>query len=278
MRLWEHRLGIEGLALLRLRYAEDASIADKVVEELRAVLASAQDPEAQAERRHHYPVLDPAEGYARWAAVYDLPGNPVVAHEEPHARELMGAAEPILDAACGTGRHLAWLKSQGRLVIGVDQSTAMLTRAYQNAPSADLRQGRLEHLPVEDSSVAGVVCALALEHAADLGPAFREFRRVLRPDGWLVVSVMHPLMAQIPGWTAWFIDESGRADVATYPHSVSDYINAGLDAGFDLRQVREVPLDLSPFENLGPPTTEFGTRIAVDGLPLVLLLQLQARN
>ena len=123
--------------------------------------------------------------------------------------------------------------------------------------------------------MAGVVCALALEHVENLGLVFREFRRTLRPGGWLVVSVMHPLMAQIPGWTAWFTDEQGRADVATHFHNVSDYINGALDAGFQLRHSREVPLDLSGFESLGPPATELGSRIAVDGLPLVLLLHFQ---
>ena len=268
---------MEGLALLRLRHAEDASAADRVVDELKAVLVSAEDPEAQPERRGLYPVLEPLEGYARWAAVYDLPGNPVVSHEGPHARELMGDGDPVLDAACGTGRHLAWLQSQGRAVIGVDQSPEMVDLARQKAPGVDLRMGGLKELPVEDSSIAGVICALALEHVRELPAAFREFHRVVRLGGWLVVSMMHPLMARIPGWTAWFIDDGGRADVLTYPHSVSDYINAGLDASFDLRHCREVQLDLSHFESLGPALIDFGTRIAVDGLPLVLLLQFQAR-
>jgi SAM-dependent methyltransferase len=267
-------VGIAGLALLRLKFAADASSADQVIQELRAVLTSVDDPEVQRER--DYPVLNAAEGYSRWAAVYDLPGNALIAQEEPHVQALISlAGEPVLDAACGTGPHLAWLAAHGTSVIGVDQSPEMLARARVKVPDADLRQGQLESLPVDDQAVAGVVCALALEHVADLGPVFREFLRVLCPGGWLVVSVMHPVMAQIPGWSAWFIDEAGRADVATYRHQVSDYINAGLEHGFGVRHCREVPLDLSYFQSLGPAQIEFGSRIAFDGLPLVLILRFQ---
>jgi SAM-dependent methyltransferase len=102
------------------------------------------------------------------AAVYDLPGNPVVAQEEPHVQALIGLpGEPVLDAGCGTGRHLAWLGAHGRAVIGVDQSPEMLARARVKVPDADLRPGQLESLPADDQAVAGVVCALALEHVAE---------------------------------------------------------------------------------------------------------------
>jgi hypothetical protein len=83
-------------------------------------------------------------------------------------------------------------------------------------------------------------------------------------------------MALIPGWTAWFVDDSGRSDVATHAHQVSDHINIALRHHFQLRYCREVPLDLAHFESLGPAETECGTRIAVDGLPLVLLLLFEA--
>jgi predicted nucleotidyltransferase len=48
-----------------------------------------------------------------------------------------------------------------------------------------------------------------------------------------------------------------------------------LEHGFRLRHCREVPFDVSHFQSLGPAQTEFGTRIAVDGLPLVLILWFQ---
>jgi SAM-dependent methyltransferase len=152
----------------------------------------------------------------------------------------------------------------------------MLESARAKVPHADLRLGRLEALPLETASVGGAVCALAMEHVADLDPVYGELRRVLHQGGWLVVSVLHPVMALIPGWTAWFVEDSGRSDVATHPHQVSDHINIALQHHFQLRYCREVPLDLGNFESLGPAAAEFGTRIAVDGLPLVLLLLFEA--
>jgi hypothetical protein len=38
-------------------------------------------------------------------------------------------------------------------------------------------------------------------------------RRVLSPGGWLLTTTMHPWMRTICGWSAWFDDAGGRADV-----------------------------------------------------------------
>src|SRR5439155_20079251 len=129
------------------------------------------------------------QGNAGWAQVYERADNAVIDLVGPAVHALLddlGRAR-VLDAACGTGRHLAWLIDEGRDVIGVDQSSAMLDRARAKAPAADLRLGDICNLPLVDDSVAGVVCGLALEHVEDLAGAFREFRRVLVPSGWAVV-------------------------------------------------------------------------------------------
>jgi ubiquinone/menaquinone biosynthesis C-methylase UbiE len=188
-------------------------------------------------------------------------------------RNLDGA--PVLDAACGTGRHLAWMIAEGRTVIGVDQSAAMLDKARVKAPDADLRVGDLCDLPLGDASVAGVVCGLALDHVDDLTGAFREFRRVLAgPSGWAVVSVMHPYMRNIIGWSAWFSDDNGRAEVASYRRQVSDYLNAARSAGLQLAESREVPISDDTAQRAAPPSAAVGVRTALRGLPMILVLRL----
>jgi ubiquinone/menaquinone biosynthesis C-methylase UbiE len=195
LRRGEQYVGIDGLALLRLYRYDDASVADDILVELRALLDGMEGDDAA--RAVHGVALDVAAGYARWAAVYDEPGNLLVAHEEPIVRAMLDRleGEPVLDVGCGTGRHLAWLHAHGRRVIGVDQSPEMLARAAEKVPGADLRLGDLLDLPVEAAQVAGVICALTLEHLADLEVAFRELARVVVPAGWVVTSCLHPLMA-----------------------------------------------------------------------------------
>ena len=94
----------------------------------------------------------------------------------------------MLDAACGTGRHAAYLAGAGWEVTGVDASEAMLDRAQARLPDADLRVGELSALPVAEETFTGAVCALALSRLPEIGPAIAELARVLRPGGRLVLS------------------------------------------------------------------------------------------
>jgi len=273
LRRREQYLGIDGLALLRLYHAKDASVADEVVAEMRTLLDSFDGDATDADI--HGPYLDVASGYARWASVYDLPGNSLFAHEEPVLRRMLEAlpGEPVLDAGCGTGRHVAWLSSRSVQVIGVDQSPEMLAVARAKTVDADLRVGEITALPIENRSVAGVVCALALEHVANLGAAYAEFARVVVPGGWAVISTLHPVVAQIFGWNAWFVDGEGRADVTTHLHRVSDHLNASIGAGFRLVECVEVPIR---GDIVGDPESArqivTGAPIAYADVPLILVM------
>jgi SAM-dependent methyltransferase len=270
LRRLEQYIGIDGLALLRLYHREDASLADDVLAELRTLVEVVAGGE-RSEDVHGVP-LDVAAGYARWATVYDDPGNALIAREEPTVHTVLESleGEPVLDVGCGTGRHLAWLCTRNRRVIGVDQSVEMLERARAKVPDADLRVGTAVALPVEPASVAGVICALTLEHLPDLDAVFREFVRVVTPGGWIVTSCVHPLMTQVLGWNPWFRDRDGRGDVEHYPHSLSDYINSAVGAGLRVKECKEIPIDLS---EPAPAEVRIGWPIAHDGLPLVLVMR-----
>jgi len=270
LRRAEQYVGIDGLALLRLYRYDDASVADDILVELRALLDGMERDDAP--REVHGVPLDVATGYARWAAVYDEPGNLLVSHEEPVVHAMLDRleGEPVLDVGCGTGRHLAWLSGHGRRVIGVDQSPQMLARAAEKVPGADLRVGDVAELPVETASGAGVTCALTLEHLPDLDVVFREFARVVAPGGWVVTSCLHPLMAQVLGWNPWFRDNDGRGDVESHLHSVSEYINAAVNSGLRVEECVEIAFELP-----GPPPVEvkIGSPIAHDALPLILVMR-----
>lgn len=93
----------------------------------------------------------------------------------------------VADLGCGTGEVLQHLPSG---CIGVDREQAMLDAARKRVPSADLRPGVLESLPLADEEVDLAVCALVLHHVPELAPVFAEVARVLRPGGRLVVLDM----------------------------------------------------------------------------------------
>ena len=105
-------LGLEGLAIMRAWDVDPITVkarSQRIVE-----IAG------QLEEEPWSNPMDAGErtvtaGYAEWAASYDSPDNPVLLAEEPIVRELV-ARYPVgvaLDAACGTGRHAAYLASVG---------------------------------------------------------------------------------------------------------------------------------------------------------------------
>jgi demethylmenaquinone methyltransferase/2-methoxy-6-polyprenyl-1,4-benzoquinol methylase len=76
-------------------------------------------------------------------------------------------------------------------VIALDPSLPMLAVAAERGVR-DRVAGIAEHLPLADASVDVVTMGYALRHVADLGIAFREFARVLRPGGRLLILEMVP--------------------------------------------------------------------------------------
>ena len=104
--------------------------------------------------------------------------------------------ETVLDLGCGTGLDLFLaankVGSNGR-VIGVDMTPAMIARARANvaavgAANIEVRQGEMEHLPVDDGSVDWVMSNCVVNLSPDKGRVFAEIFRVLRPGGRMLVS------------------------------------------------------------------------------------------
>ena len=213
-------------------------------------------------------------GYAAWAESYDEPGNDTIELEEPAVRGLLDElpAGPVLDAACGTGRHTAYLVTAGRDVVGVDANEAMLARARAKLPGIDLRLGGLTALPCDDGIFAGAVCALALSHVPDLVPAITELGRVLRPGGRLVISNPHPFAVGVLGWRAVFADEAGRRSmIAEYPHQPGAYLTAFAAAGLVARRLIEPALTRAQARARAKGAHADAFEDALTGIPAVIV-------
>lgn len=117
-------------------------------------------------------------------------------YDRPACLALLGAVagRTVLDAACGPGLYAEALAARGANVIGFDQSPRMVKLAEERVQSGRFRVHDLAD-PLgwlADESVDLVLFALALEYVDDRARALRELRRVLRPDGALVLSRQHP--------------------------------------------------------------------------------------
>lgn len=116
--------------------------------------------------------------------------------DRPACLELLGdvAGKHVLDAACGPGLYAEELLHRGAHVTGFDQSPRMIELCEERCPAGFFRVHDLGDpitwLP--DGSADLALCALAIEYVDDRVAALRELRRVLRPDGALVLSRQHP--------------------------------------------------------------------------------------
>jgi SAM-dependent methyltransferase len=118
-------------------------------------------------------------------------------YDRPACLRLLGDVQGkrVLDAACGPGLYAAELVRRGAEVVGLDQSPRMVEISRERVPQGEFRLHDLADpigwLP--DGSVDLALLALAVEHLDDRVAALAELRRVLRPDGALVLSTMHPV-------------------------------------------------------------------------------------
>jgi demethylmenaquinone methyltransferase/2-methoxy-6-polyprenyl-1,4-benzoquinol methylase len=95
----------------------------------------------------------------------------------------------VLDVAIGTGlvaREEVGIAGDPSLVLGVDPSPGMLAEAVRNL-SVRVVLGRAEQLPVADGGFDFLSMGYALRHISDLGKAFGEFHRVVRPGGTVCI-------------------------------------------------------------------------------------------
>ncbi len=115
----------------------------------------------------------------------------------PSVERLMGdvPGKHMLDAGCGEGYLSRYYTSKGAIVTGVDFSEKMITIAREKTgdDSISFLVGDLCNLKdLSDSWFDIILCNLVLLNVSCLEESIREFNRILKTSGVLVLSLVHP--------------------------------------------------------------------------------------
>jgi SAM-dependent methyltransferase len=96
----------------------------------------------------------------------------------------------VLDAGCGTGYGTLMLIEGGAAsVTAIDLAEEAVEQTLERVDGrAEVVLGDVHQLPFDDASFDMVVCFEVIEHMDGQDAALSEFARVLRPEGFLLIS------------------------------------------------------------------------------------------
>lgn len=170
----------------------------------------------------------------------------------------------ILDAACGPGKYAEILIDKGAIVKGFDISPKMIELAKvrnQNKGDFFVHDFSTKFSTIEDNSCDIVLCALALHYIEDWTFTIKEFNRVLKSKGILVVSIEHPFFEynyfqskkyfEIENVKCTWNTFGQPVEVNSFRRPLNECITPLTDNGFYIDKLVE-PKPTSEFEQLDP--------------------------
>lgn len=154
-----------------------------------------------------------ADEYAR--QIYgELAGKPLDRAILDRFAERLRGRGVVCDMGCGPGQIGRYLADRGLLVVGVDLSPGMVAQAAALNPDVTFRVGDMTALDEPDGAWAGIAAFYSIIHVppGDIVAALTEMRRVLQPDGLLLLAFhtgdevvrSEELMGQAVALDFWF--------------------------------------------------------------------------
>ena len=162
--------------------------------------------------------------------------------DDPEALDRMVAlacpADRALDVACGAGFLALALARDAGMVAGIDLSEGMLAeagrlRTEQGTRNVTFLRGDAERLPFGDARFQAITCKLAFHYFPDPARALSEMRRVLTPEGRLIL--MDRVASEDPGRRACHIEiERTRTPSKLRLYAPSEVARLLRTAGFEI--------------------------------------------
>ena len=161
-----------------------------------------------------------------WQSIYSAEDLPSVIIQERQDYTLnyvdrlgLGKGAKVLDLGCGTGLTSAKLLQRGFNVIGIDVSKKMLELARRNCCNcteecnAVFQLGDVEDLGLKNDSFDAVIAMGVVEYLKWDRWALQEMHRILKPGGYLIVTVPNRIRLvhlTDPNWLISLVKKEAR--------------------------------------------------------------------
>lgn len=201
--------------------------------------------------------------------LYGLDGAP----EWPALRAMLPelAGKHVADLGCGFGWASRWMREQGAASVqSFDVSRAMIKRAKADTIDSAITYSiaDIETLTLSEQTFDLIFSALTFHYIENFERLARMMHAALVPGGDLVFTIEHPIY-MAAAHAHWTVDEDGRKtwpvngyaiegerrtdwfakDVLKYHRTLGTTLNTLLDAGFDLRRIKEFAPTASQIEH-----------------------------
>ena len=146
-------------------------------------------PRPEERQRFVDGLFDAAAPHYDWICRVMSLGSGQLYRRQALGRASLRPGQRVLDVATGTGlvaQAALSVVGDPRAVVGVDPSAGMLQESRRALPITLVR-GRGEALPIRGEQFDLVSMGYALRHVPELEATFREYHRVLKPGGRVVV-------------------------------------------------------------------------------------------
>ncbi|MEX2055183.1 MAG: class I SAM-dependent methyltransferase [Candidatus Andersenbacteria bacterium] len=167
-------------------------------------------------------------------------------HFWPLLQSHLKQGERYLDAGCGQGGWLLYLKTLGHHVAGIDIAPKTIASLKTYDSTLELKVGSISQIAYPDEHFAGVIALGTLEYVDGAVPqALREVHRVLKPNGFFFIEV--PILNSLRRWLYRPLKYVGavikrsqgkRATFANYLFTRREMTKLLHDAGFTITAVQ----------------------------------------
>ncbi|MEK6322980.1 MAG: class I SAM-dependent methyltransferase [Acidobacteriota bacterium] len=147
----------------------------------------------------------------------------------------------VLDLGCGTGRFASLVAERfAARVIGLDLSIGMLQAARRGLARSNpvYAAARGDYLPLADSSCDLAWLSQVIHHIPDRVACARELRRVVRPDGYVLIR--GAFGDRLDGFPAFFRFFPGARRIAGQFPTLSQVTASFQTAGFSIESLQRV--------------------------------------